>query len=141
MNLTDLAPEAEDFGVELAFMRSLLGDYAEDFEPVADAPEMFLDAARRELTLRLPIIVGFPVTWPGYDISIARADDVPAWRYLISRAQLMCVFDWKNEGEGSVNHAKWKQYTKQFESALAGISATINGAGGVRYTTTGRIKL
>lgn len=141
MTLTDLIPNESDFGSELPFMASVLEQYNGEFTPVDDVTGMFAAAARADLQLSLPRYVGEALDWYGYNASIATTEHLPAWRYLVSRRQLSLLYAWLDEGEGSLNRQKLKQYEREWREALGGIRSTINGSGGIAVTRTIRVGL
>lgn len=138
MTLSDLRADPEHFGVEAPFMAAMLERYnGEDtFTPAADVTQMFLEEARRALSSELPPVVGAPIDWPGYNLSIGTAGHLPTWKSLLSRKQLELFYDWLPEGEGSENWRRWKRYRSEWNAALVGISATINGSGGTSTSRT-----
>lgn len=143
MTLTTIKANSEDFGAEQAYLTTQLSAYnsVEAHSAAEDITEMFLTEARAELLLQLPAVVRWPIEWVGYTISLARALDGPAWRYLISRKQLELFFQWLGGGETSLNETLRRKYEKQWVTALSGIAATINGSGGTSTSNTTTIRL
>lgn len=143
MTLDTLIATPAEFGSAAPFMASMLDRYnaEETFESAAAIEEMFIEPARADLRLALPRYVRYPVSWPGYDDSIALASDEPAWRYLVSRRQLVLFYEWLDEGPDSLNAIKRKRYEREWNDALAGISATINGSGGTSQSRTVTVAL
>ena len=143
MTLTTLRATEADFGSEAAFMRSELSRYTAEFDAV-DADEitsMFLEAARLDLANDLPGIVRQPAGWRGYNDSIGRTAEVPAWRRLLSRKQLELFYRWLGGAEGDLNDRLRRQYAAEYRSALAVMPSVIRGEGGTTVTQSVTIRL